>query len=92
MQIKYNQKSPPRTLPWTGLIASLDFAQVFSTRESQTDALGHPLLRRHQCDPEPWLLTDILVKMESRSDRAERYSRILSPPNLLWRYSGTVTI
>lgn len=38
------------------------------------------------------LLTEILVKMESRSDRAERYIRILSPPNLLWRYSGIVTI
>lgn len=38
------------------------------------------------------LLTEILVKMESRSDRPERYIRILSPPNLRWRYSGIVTI
>lgn len=38
------------------------------------------------------LLTEILVKMESRSDRLERYIRILSPPNLHWRYSGIVTI
>lgn len=38
------------------------------------------------------LLTEILVKMESRSDKAERYMRILSPPNLRWRYSGIVTI
>lgn len=38
------------------------------------------------------LLTEILVKMESRSDRPERYILILSPPNLRWRYSGIVTI
>lgn len=30
--------------------------------------------------------------MDSRSDSPERYIRILSPPNLLCRYSGMVTI
>lgn len=38
------------------------------------------------------LLTDILVKTDSRSERPERYVRIRSPPNLLCRYSGTVMI